>query len=455
MQNKKVKIYTISQVTALIKEVLGNNLPGRLTVTGEITDWKAHQSGHCYFSLKDENALLPCVMWKSKFSKVKFKPENGLAVIAKGYIDIYEPQGKYQFYADSMQPAGIGALQLAFQQLVERLYKEGLFDESHKKPLPVYPERIGILTSETGAVVEDIRNSIYNRWPCVKLFLYPVPVQGEGAGEEIASALRDVNWRNDKLKLDVVIIGRGGGSMEDLWPFNEEVLARAIFDSKIPVISAVGHEIDTTVADLVADVRASTPTKAGVAAVPDMYEALEQLTQIKSRLGVNVGSKLKFARQSLETILASAVFRNPLLQVEKAGQHLDEFSTSLSDKITELVTNIRNALTTAYEQLGKLEPHRLLGKNTVALKELENRAIAAIITAIHKGKEQITAKENRLIGLNPKAVLSRGYSITTSKKTGRHIKDLKEIDIGDLLITELAKKNFVESKVINKQNKGK
>ncbi|MHC4466034.1 MAG: exodeoxyribonuclease VII large subunit, partial [Planctomycetota bacterium] len=295
MQNKKVKIYSVSQVTALIKEVLGNNLPGRLTVTGEITDWKAHQSGHCYFSLKDENALLPCVMWKSKFSKVKFEPENGLAVIAKGYIDIYEPQGKYQFYADSMQPAGIGALQLAFQQLVERLYKEGLFDESHKKPLPVYPERIGVLTSETGAAIEDIRNSIHNRWPCVKLFLYPVPVQGEGAGREIAAALRDINRRNNTLKLDVVIVGRGGGSMEDLWAFNEEVLARAIFDSKIPVISAVGHEIDTTVADLVADARASTPTKAGVTAVPDMYDVLEQLTQIENRLCGNVESKVKLA----------------------------------------------------------------------------------------------------------------------------------------------------------------
>ncbi|MHC4131878.1 MAG: exodeoxyribonuclease VII large subunit [Planctomycetota bacterium] len=450
MQNKKVKIYSVSQVTALIKEVLGNNLPGRLTVTGEITDWKAHQSGHCYFSLKDENALLPCVMWKSKFSKVKFEPENGLAVIAKGYIDIYEPQGKYQFYADSMQPAGIGALQLAFQQLVERLYKEGLFDESHKKPLPVYPERIGVLTSETGAAIEDIRNSIHNRWPCVKLFLYPVPVQGEGAGREIAAALRDINRRNNTLKLDVVIVGRGGGSMEDLWAFNEEVLARAIFDSKIPVISAVGHEIDTTVADLVADARASTPTKAGVTAVPDMYDVLEQLTQIENRLCGNVESKVKLARQSLQTILASMAFRSPLLPVEKAGQKLDELSTNLSNKITELVTNIRNALTAAYEQLGKLEPHRLLGKKTVVLKELENKAIAAVITAIHKGKEQVTARENRLIGLNPKAVLSRGYSITTSKKTGKLLRDLKDIKIDDLLITELAKKKFIESKVTKK-----
>jgi exodeoxyribonuclease VII large subunit len=450
MQNKKVKIYTVTQITALIKEVLGNNLPGRLTVTGEITDWKAHQSGHCYFSLKDENALLPCVMWKSKFSKVKFEPENGLAVIAKGYIDIYEPQGKYQFYADSMQPAGIGALQLAFQQLVEKLYKEGLFEESHKQPLPVYPERIGILTSETGAAIEDIINSIHNRWPCVKLFLYPVPVQGEGAGQEIAAALRDINLRNNNLKLDVVIVGRGGGSMEDLWAFNEEALARAIFDSKIPVISAVGHEIDTTVSDLVADARASTPTKAGVVAVPDMFEVLEQLNQIENRLSVNVESKVKLAQQNLQTILASMVFRSPLLPVENRVQRLDELSNNLAERMKGLVVEIKNDLSTMYENLAKLEPHRLLKQKTVALKELENKAIAAMTTALNKAGLQLTAQENRLIGLNPKAVLSRGYSITTNKKTGKLLRDSKDIELGELIVTELAKKKIIESKVTKK-----
>ena len=176
---KGIKIYTVSQVNSLIKEILANNLPGRLTVNGEITDWKLHQSGHCYFSLKDETAVLPCVMWKSKFGRIKFKPENGLAVLATGFIDVYPPQGKYQFYVESMQPEGVGALQLAFEQMYKRLKAEGLFDEAHKKPLPGYPERIGILTSESGAAVEDIKDSIWNRWPAAGLFLYPVPVQGE------------------------------------------------------------------------------------------------------------------------------------------------------------------------------------------------------------------------------------------------------------------------------------
>jgi exodeoxyribonuclease VII large subunit len=301
MKNR-AKIYTVSQVNSLIKEILGNNLPGRLTITGEITDFKLHHSGHCYFSLKDENALLSCIMWKSNFSKVRFEPENGMAVLGTGFIDVYEPQGKYQFYVEKMEPAGVGALQLAFEQMVRRLEAQGLFDDKYKKALPPYPERIGILTSESGAAVGDIRNSIHSRWPCVKLFLYPVPVQGEGAAEKIAAGLRDINRRNKKLKLDILIVGRGGGSMEDLWAFNEEVLARAIFDSKIPIISAVGHEVDTTIADLVADARASTPTKAGIVAVPDMQEVLGQLTSMERRLAGEVKAALKLYWQNLETI---------------------------------------------------------------------------------------------------------------------------------------------------------
>ena len=274
MANEQVKFYTVSQVTTLIKTTLENHLPGRLTVRGEISDWKLHSSGHCYFSLKDEGSVLPCVMWGSNFKKVKFKPENGLAVFATGNVDVFVPHGRYQFQVERMEPAGVGALQLAFEQMVKRLAVQGLFDDAHKKPMPKYPRRIGVLTSESGAAIDDIKKSIFDRWPCVLCF-YPVPVQGEGAAEKIASAIKDVNRRNDKLKLDILIVGRGGGSLEDLWAFNEEVLARAIYDSKIPIISAVGHEIDTTIADLVADARASTPTKAGVVAVPDVREVLE------------------------------------------------------------------------------------------------------------------------------------------------------------------------------------
>jgi len=469
---KKTKIYTVSQVNSLIKAAIEENLPSRLAVTGEITDWVVAQSGHAYFAVKDENALLPCVMWKSKLAKVKFGPENGLAVIVRGHIDVYSPHGKYQFYAESMTPAGVGALQLAFEQMVRKLRAEGLFSDEHKKPLPAYPERIGILTSESGAAVHDIAESIFNRWPCAELFLYAVPVQGEGAAEEIAAALRGINRRNKQLKLDVLIVGRGGGSQEDLWAFNEEVLARAIFDSQIPVISAVGHEVDVTVADLVADARASTPTKAGVVVVPDMQEVLGRLVSAESRLRGNIEGRVKLAVQNIETLLARAVFRNPLLLVRTAEQQLDELGAELGEAMRELLIEAHRRLSASYEQVVRIEPHRLLGRMTVDLNNLRNRANVAAGAILNERRTRLTAAENRLAGatqviingrmiqlaaaenrlagLNPKSVLKRGYSITSNKRTGAVVRGTQDVEVGDLMVTELASENLIESKVTKK-----
>ena len=426
MQNR-TKIYTVSQINSVIKEILENNLPSRLAIAGEITNWSIARSGHAYFDLKDENALLPCVCWRSKLDRIKFEPENGLAAIAKGYIDVYSPHGKLQFYVESMQPAGVGALQLAFEQMFKRLETQGLFDDAHKKPLPAYPQRIGILTSESGAAVHDIKDSIHNRWPPAELFLYPVPVQGEGAAGQIAAAIRNVNRQNKKLKLDILIVGRGGGSLEDLWAFNEEILAQAIFDSKIPVISAVGHEVDTTIVDLVADARASTPTKAGVVAVPDMQEVLQHVENLKNRLV----SKLKFLLHSAE-------------------QQSDELCIRLQSSVKHLLTDTRNRLYAIAEQIRKIEPHRSLRKKTVDLNNLQNQANAAITAIINECRMQLTAQTNRLAGLNPKSILQRGYSITTNKKTGLLVKRLKDVQIGELLNTELSDENFIESKVTKK-----
>ncbi len=448
MANEQVKIYAVSQLTTLIKTTLENNLPGRLTVRGEISDWKLHSSGHCYFSLKDEGSVLPCVMWGSNFKKAKFRPEGGLAVFATGNVDVYEPQGKYQFYVDRMEPAGVGALQLAFEQLVKRLSAQGLFDEAHKKLLPKYPRRIGVLTSESGAAIDDIKKSIFDRWPCVLCF-YSVPVQGEGAAEKIALAIKDVNRRNDKLKLDILIVGRGGGSLEDLWAFNEEVLARAIYDSKIPIISAVGHEIDTTIADLVADARASTPTKAGVVAVPDVKDVLEKLAVVEKRLADNINSRLELANLRLEAICASAAFRNPILQVRNRQQQLDDIGGDLEELIEEMITDARKRLNEYYEQVRRLEPRSLLAARTIEINDLRSRANAAVSALLGRARMQLTAQENRLEGLNPRAVLKRGYSITMLKQTGAVLKNAAQTQIGDTLVTELAE-NLIESKVTKK-----
>ena len=447
---KTKKIYTVSQINSLIKVALEEKLPPRLIVRGEISDFKHHTSGHCYFSLKEEGAVLPCVMWASKFKKVKFSPEDGLEVLSTGHIDVYTLGGKYQLYVDKLDPAGVGALQLAFEQMVAKLHKEGLFEEAHKKALPLYPMRIGILTSESGAALHDITDSIHSRWPCAKLFLYPVPVQGEGSAAKIASALRDINRRNQKLELDVLIVGRGGGAMEDLWAFNEEVLAKAIFDSTIPVISAVGHEVDTTIADLVADARASTPTKAGVVAVPDMQDILGQLNAAEQRLGNQTQSRLKIAEHQLEVILANAVFRNPLVLVQNSRQQLDDLSADLEEFTKALLTEVHRELSAAYEQIIRIEPHRLLGYKKIELNNWQNRANVGICEVVNNCRMQLTAQENRLSALNPRSVLQRGYSITTNKKTGLLVKTSEDVRIGDYLITELANENKIESEVKKK-----
>jgi len=450
MARKEIRIYSVSQINSLIKAALEEKLAARLIVAGEISDWKHHTSGHCYFSLKDENTVLGCVMWKSSFAKVKFDPANGMAVLATGHIDVYPPQGKYQLYVDKFEPEGKGALQLAFEQMYEKLKAEGLFKDEYKKPLPPYPERIGILTSESGAAVQDIKDSIHNRWPCTKLFLYPVPVQGEGAAEKIASAIRDVNRRNKQLRLDVIIVGRGGGALEDLWAFNEEVLARAIFDSQIPVISAVGHEIDTTIADLVADARASTPTKAGMIAVADRREVLGQLAATADKLKDDIKARLKLAQQNLETILASAVFRNPLFAVRSAEQQLDEISTELAGSIKNLLAKVWERLHKSFEKIVTIEPHRLLKEKTISLNNLRSRTNTAMKAVINNGRMQLTAQANRLAGLNPKLVLKRGYSITTNKETGLLVRRPADVKVGDLLVSELENEKLIESKVVKK-----
>jgi len=447
---KSAKTYTVSQVNSLIKSALEEQLPPRLVVTGEISDWKHHSSGHCYFSLKDEGGVLPCVMWASKFRTVKFSPEDGIAVLVTGHIDVYTVAGKYQLYVDKLEPAGVGALQLAFEQMVRKLQEEGLFEESHKQPLPPYPMRIGILTSDSGAALHDISDSIHSRWPCAALLLYPVPVQGQGAAARIATALNDVNRRNLKLKLDVVIVARGGGSLEDLWAFNEEVLARAIFKSKIPVISAIGHEVDTTIADLVADARASTPTKAGVVAVPDMDDVLAQLTGMEQRLTSQAKARVQMAQQSMETVLASAVFRNPLSLVQDSGQQVDELTAQLATAIGAMLAAARQRISARYEQVVRIEPHRLLGSKNVELNNWRNRANAGMTAIINSCAMQLTAHANRLTALNPKSVLQRGYSITTNQQTGRLVRGSNDVSVGDLIVTELARENLIESKVTKK-----
>jgi len=447
MARQKPRTFTVSEINTLVRRALAEKLPAWMVVAGEIGDWKHHHSGHCYFSLKDADSQLPSVMWASAFKRVKFAPENGMAVLATGHIEVYVPAGRYQFYADKLEPAGIGALQLAFEQMVKRLRAEGLFRPEHKKPIPPYPMRIGIVTSESGAALVDIVDSIYNRWPCARMFLYPVPVQGAGAAEKIGAAIRDINRRNRRLRLDVLIVGRGGGSLEDLWAFNEEPVARAIYDSAIPVISAVGHEVDVTIADLVADARASTPTKAGVIAVPDITEVRRVIDQAAVRLAADARGRIDLARQHLATIRASVVFRNPRWIINNAEQMLDERTMRMADSARGLFSNLHRRLEQARARIARIEPHRLLGTRRIETHRLADRAAAAMKAVLSKKHLQLTAAANRLETLDPRSVLERGYSITTNLRTGRVITTAADVNVGDVISTELARHAKIESEV--------
>ena len=266
------KIYTVTEITKEIKSILEENFPA-LWVEGEISNYLLHSSGHRYFSLKDENVQIRCTLWRFRGDELQFEPADGMKVIVWGAITVYERNGQYQLDVIELIPAGLGKLEIAFRRLKEKLFKEGLFDEEHKKPIPEFPEAIGMVTSPTGAAIRDIIRIIRSRFPSVKIIVNPVRVQGEGAAEEIAQAIKEFN---EYKKIDVMLVGRGGGSVEDLWAFNEETVARAIYESEIPIISAVGHQIDFVISDFVADSRAPTPSAAAQMVVEERDELLEQ-----------------------------------------------------------------------------------------------------------------------------------------------------------------------------------
>ncbi len=500
--SKKIPaVYSVTQLTRLIKLTLNEHLPEKLTVTGEISNFKRHSSGHLYLTLKDETAHLPALMWRSNAERLKFKPADGLAVVATGRIDLYEPQGKYQFYIDKLEPAGIGALELAFRQLADTLRKEGLFDETHKKPIPAFPETIAIVTSATGAAIEDITKTLNRRFPIVRKLLYPVAVQGEGAAAQIARAVRELNQRQWEFGgIDVIILGRGGGGIEDLWAFNEEIVARAVFRSQIPIISGIGHEVDATIADLVADRRAATPTAAAEIAVPLLTELRETLSQFQQRLPHALGQDLEATRLALKNLTHRPFFTRPLDGVRSRQQGLDEQSATLTQIITEQLRRAARDLESDSAVLRRIEPHyalkqaqqrllqhqhlihltvgefyqvqkhrlehqavrlhaasprRSLEYNRVLLAHVTQRTAKAGQQEMQRRRQRLNHVQARLENLNPRAVLARGYSITRHTSTHRIVKADSKIQPGDLLTTELDGSTFMESQVTDPPAKRK
>lgn len=351
-------IHSVSEVNRYLKDLLSNEpvLHGMM-VQGEISNFKRYPSGHCYFSLKDEKSAIKCVMFRSRAQYLRFLPTNGLNVIASGSISVYERDGVYQLYVDSLTPKGQGDLSLAYEQLKEKLTNEGLFAQELKKPLPVFPEKIGVVTSPAGAVLRDIYHVSKRRWPQIQLVLYPVQVQGEGAAEQIAAGIR---FFNENYPVDVMIAGRGGGSMEDLWAFNEEIVVRAIYASDIPVISAVGHETDFTLADFAADVRAATPSQAAELAVPDRSELWRYVTGLISNLQNLTQSGLQAKKQHLEQILARPVLQQPITLLNERRQRLDYLTERLQELTSQRLREKQHEVQMALQRLDLLSPTHVL-----------------------------------------------------------------------------------------------
>jgi len=390
------KVYTISELNRKVRFLLEGQFAS-IWVEAEVSNFKKHSSGHMYLSLKDENSQISAAFFSRYNHQLKFQLKDGLKVLVFGKISLYEARGQYQFYIERIEPKGIGALQLAFLQLKEKLQKEGLFDPDHKKLIPKYPNRIGVVTSPTGAAIRDIINVVNRRFHGTQVLIYPVRVQGEGSAAEIAQAIKDMNQMKE---VDVVIVGRGGGSIEDLWAFNEEIVARSVYDSKLPIISAVGHEIDWTICDFVSDMRAPTPSAAAEIVVQNREEIENRLIQDQTRMKHSILGLLESRIQSLNALQSSYAFKQPLLLVDQFSQRLDE-----------LMRQLQNYLKANLSQ--------------------KSQTFQGLV--------------GRLNALSPLSILERGYSLSFTAP-GELLKDIKSVSVGDALTTRLAR-GVIKSKV--------
>ena len=388
-----IKPITVQELNRYIKEkVDGDEFLNNVYVKGEISNFKLHYTGHMYFTLKDENSLIKCIMFKSYTPHLAFMPKDGMKVLILGSVSVFERDGVYQIYCKAMKQEGMGTLYEEYQKLKAKLEKEGLFDTSHKKQIPMFPKTIGVLTSSTGAVIRDIINVSTRRNPNVHIRLLPVPVQGPGAAQEIAEGIKKMN---DEKLADVLIIGRGGGSLEDLWPFNEEVVARAIYDSKLPIISAVGHETDFTIADFVADLRAPTPSAAAELAVPNIADVIYTISSYQNRYRVALKRKLELMKLRYEKCMTLRVFKEPLQKINEKSISLDMLVKSIGNSINQKVTKARAESIKLIAKLDALSPLKTLSRGYI-IAEKDGKIISNVDEANVDDILELTLKNGKL-----------------------------------------------------------
>lgn len=382
MELRTPRIYSVSELTAELKALLENTFTG-VWVEGEISNFKHHTSGHMYFTLKDDRGQLRGVMFRGSNRGLQFRPEDGLAVIVFGNVTIYEPRGEYQVYVEYMEPKGLGALQLAFEQLKTRLEAEGLFDPARKRPIPLLPKKIGLVTSPSGAAIRDILQIIHRRFANVQVLIFPVRVQGEGAAAEIVEGVECLNKRGD---LDVLIVARGGGSIEDLWAFNEEVVARAIYVSQTPVISAVGHETDFTIADFVADVRAPTPSAAAELVISRKAELSQRVDDLFSRLVSHMRYRAERSGERLRSLERHLRLLSPLERVKRQRERLRDGALALQSSMSHRLALWRGDLRTAAARLDSLSPLAILARGYSVCRRLPDLSILTRAASVAEGE---------------------------------------------------------------------
>jgi len=388
-------VLTPAQVGQYIKQFMDRDrILSGLMVRGEISNYKKYPSGHHYFTLKDGEGALRCVMFRGDAVSLRFTPQNGMQVIAAGRITVFPRDGQYQMYCTRLTPDGAGDLHVAFEQMKTRLMQEGLFDPTHKKPLPQFPQRIALVTSPAGAAVRDMLRILGARWPDARVYVLPVRVQGEGAAEEIAAAIQWANWKN---VADLIITGRGGGSMEDLWAFNEEIVARAIYHSEIPVVSAVGHEPDVTIADFVADLRAATPSNAAELVVPDQNEVYASLLQLESRLNNEIKNRFKRYRVQLGRLEKSRVMTDPDAYFRDKRMLLDYQSNRLLRGMERVLNSERERTVKAAAALDALSPLKVLGRG-YAIVQAEDKKVLSSIRGVETGDRIHLTLQDGILG---------------------------------------------------------
>ncbi|MGA2482314.1 MAG: exodeoxyribonuclease VII large subunit [Candidatus Acidiferrales bacterium] len=428
------KVWTVSQLTTRIRELLAQNFTD-IWVDGEISNCHEAQSGHLYFTLKDEAAQIRCVCFRNQLRLLKFRPEDGLHVTVRGSVSVYDARGEYQIYVEHVEPVGLGALQLAFEQLKKRLESEGLFDPARKKPLPLLPRRIGLITSPRGAAVRDVVRILRRRFPNVHLTVYPVRVQGEGAAKEIVDAVR---FFNSKELADVLIVARGGGSLEDLWAFNEEIVARAISASEIPVISGIGHETDFTIADFVADVRASTPSAAAELVVQSRREFDRHIAVLREDLASRIRMRLLEWKHRVQELAAHRGFRRPLDVLRQSRQRADEFTSRLAMGLQARLDESRRRFTAVQLRIASFDFRAKIGALRLRLEKRSADLGRRAERFLRVKRERFERLRLQLEERNPLRVLERGYAVAYDA-SGAVLRSADQVSLGDAVSVQLAR----------------